>query len=177
VIHRTSSSTDIGDLQSDSGAACTCVVTEYCYHDTDDFTVNIETFSQDELRKQLADMVHYYRHYYLHSADMPKEERRDSEKQAHLARDYFSAMFRGRFDPSLLQSGESEDQMVETLLAWTQEFGPANMNRSETANSAGECTARLTYLTSEDRSAQGPAVWPYIKKIRSAYAEMPGLDT
>lgn len=177
-MHRTTSSTDIDDLQGASGAACTCVVTEYCYHETDDFIMNIETFGQDELRKQLADMVHDYRHYYLHSADMSEEkERRESKKQADLARAYFSAMFRGWFDPSLLQSGEPEDQMVETLLAWTQEFGPTNMNRSETANSAGECTARLTHLTSEDGSAQGPAVWPYIKKIRSAYAEMPRLDT
>ncbi|KAK3937803.1 nuclear GTPase SLIP-GC [Diplogelasinospora grovesii] len=151
---------------SDSGAACTCVVTEYLYHDTDGFTVNIETFSQDELKKQFADMVHDYRHNRLHSADMElAEERRNWEKQADLACDYFSAMFRGRFNTSLLRSDKPEDQMVETLLAWAQEFGPANIKRSETTNSIGECTALLSHLTSEEGSAQGPAVWPYIKKI------------
>ncbi|KAK4232771.1 hypothetical protein C8A03DRAFT_39597, partial [Achaetomium macrosporum] len=41
-----------------NGAACTCVVTEYWYHDRDGFVVEVEPFSQSEIREQLTEMVH-----------------------------------------------------------------------------------------------------------------------
>lgn len=160
-------------LQSGGGSACTCAATEYRYHDADDFTVSVETFGEDELAEQFTQMVRDYRHHHhLRAAAMESnEERTQWEEQARWAHDTFSAMFRGRFSSSMLESDWPENSMVETLLAWARELGPANNNWSETKASLSECAALLADFTSERSSDQRPAVWPYIKKIRFAGQE------
>ncbi|KAK0742907.1 hypothetical protein B0T18DRAFT_489791 [Schizothecium vesticola] len=148
---------------SNIGAACTCVVTEYRYHEADDFAINVEEFSNDELRRQFTEMVGNYRHHHFHSAEFEtNEERRDWEDLAKLARDTFSVMFRGRFTTALLTS-EQQKEVVETLLSWARERNP--VARQSIAPTAEECSATLMRLTSEEASPQGPAAWPYIKKI------------
>ncbi|KXX76645.1 Nuclear GTPase SLIP-GC [Madurella mycetomatis] len=151
---------------SSGGVACTCVATEYLYHDADNFIVNVETFGEDELAEQFTQMVHDYRHHHLRAAvTESNEERSHWEELAQRAHDTFSAMFRGRFSSSMLESDWPEHSMVETLLAWAHELGPANNSWSETKASLPECAALLADLTSERGSNQRPAVWPYIKKI------------
>jgi len=151
-------------MQSNIGAACTCVVTEYRYHEADDFAINVEEFSNDELRHQFTEMVGNYRHHHFHSAEIEMDgDRRHWEDLAKLARDTFSVMFRGRFSTALLTS-EQQNEVVETLLSWARERNP--VATQSIAHTAEECSARLMRLTSEEASPQGPAAWPYIKKIR-----------
>ena len=152
-------------VQSNSGEACTCVVAEYRYHDADDFVVKIQAFSDRELRGQFQEMVRNFREHRNNSEQMDRDERRRSEELSNLARDTLSVMFPGRYSPALLMTG-NEDAVVNTLLGWAQQRGAFARNRSETRQSREECSDLLVRLTSEGVAADGPAVWPYIKKIR-----------
>ena len=154
--------------QSNSGAACTCVVTEYRYYEADNFTINVEEFSNDELRHQFTEMVGNYHHHHFQSAQIENDEdRRHWEDLAKLAHDTFGAMFRGRFNTELLTSRQ-QNEVVETLLGWARERNPV-AGRS-IVNTPEDCSMRLMHLTSEEASPQGPAAWPYIKKIRYVLA-------
>jgi hypothetical protein len=138
-------------------------VTEYRYHQADGFSINVEEFSNDELRHQFTEMVGNYRHHHFHSAEIEHWDRQHWADLAKLARDTFSVMFRGRFQTAMLTS-DQQNEVVETLLSWARERNAAT--RQSNANTAEECATRLMCLTSEEASPQGPAAWPYIKKIR-----------
>jgi hypothetical protein len=161
-------------LQSNSGAACTCVVTEYLYHDRDDFIVEVELFSQSELREQLTEMVHAYcQHHYRRSAGSEDEDVRHWEECAAVAQDSLEAMFQDRFTPALFRPGWSEDTILETLVGWAQELRPVNINRREVRTSFEDCSALVMKLTANARSSRGPPVWRYIKKIKFVVLKSP----
>lgn len=103
---------------------------------------------------------------------MERDERRRSQELSHLASDTLGAMFPDRYSPAILISG-NEDAIVDTLLGWAQERGVFARSRSETRNSRNECSDLLIRLTSEGAAADGPAVWPYIKKIRQVRSGSP----
>ncbi|KAK4182680.1 nuclear GTPase SLIP-GC 3 [Podospora australis] len=149
---------------SNSGAACTCVATEYRYHEDDRFMIKVEEFSTVELREQFTEMVQNYRHSgHTDSAVLERDENtRDGARPAQLASDTLGAMFRGRLNHELLMSGP-EDQVVETLPGWTRERDSAAGERI--AATHDECSEELMWLPSEEVSPRGPALWPYIKKI------------
>ena len=139
-------------------------MTEYRYHEANGFAISVEEFSDDELKHQFTDMVGNYRHHHFHSEEIEQWDRQHWADLAKLARDTFSVMFRGRFNTAMLTADEQQNQVVETLLSWARERNP--VTRQSTTNTAEECAARLMRLTSEEASPQGPAAWPYIKKIR-----------
>jgi hypothetical protein len=141
-------------------------VTQYQYHDRDDFAVEVELLNESELRGLLSELVHDYYHYHQHSAEMESDDVNHWEKQAKAAEDTFQAMFRGRFAPVVFQSGQSEEVILETMLDWTRECSPVNINAHEVVASLEDCAALLKRLTTEESSPRGPAFWPYIKKIR-----------
>ncbi|KAK4249146.1 hypothetical protein C7999DRAFT_39705 [Corynascus novoguineensis] len=152
---------------SNSGAACTCVVTEYRHHDSADFVVDVVVFTEDELQDQFRNMVHAYRYNYFHSADMEsQEERLHWADQAKLASDTFKAMFGDRFTADLLCSVNSETRIVRTLLRWAVDSSPIrDIDKHAVKNSLEDCSELLMKLTSDHGAAHGPAHWPYIKNI------------
>ena len=44
-----------------NGEACTCVVTEYYYHDQDDFNISVEYFPVNNLERQFEELLQAYR--------------------------------------------------------------------------------------------------------------------
>ncbi|KAG7286746.1 hypothetical protein NEMBOFW57_009060 [Staphylotrichum longicolle] len=79
---------------SNGGTACTCVVTEYRYHDRPNFAIDVVLFTEADLKEQLRKMLDAYRHNHFHSATMESEnERKHWADQAKLAKDTFKAMF------------------------------------------------------------------------------------
>ncbi len=154
--------------QSNGGAACTCVVTEYRHHDRADFAIDVVLFTEDELKEQLHRMVHAYRHHHLNAAEMESEEdRKHWAAQAKLACDTLTAMFADRFTTTLLRNNETRS-VVETLMKWVMDLRPIHdIDRHSVAESLEDCSELLMRLTSDRGAAQaGPAAWPYIKKIR-----------
>jgi hypothetical protein len=151
---------------SGSGEACTCVVTEYHYHDKDTLDIVIESFTQEELHDQLQKLLRSYRHFHHTADEIDADDREDLKAQANLARDTFRAMFRGQMqDESMLLSGE-EAKVLTTLCGWVKEamqrHGPARYNNLITQ----ECSDKLMELSSEPASKEQPANWPFIKNIK-----------
>ena len=154
-------------LQTSDGAACTCVVTEYRYHAAQNFSIGVQPFTAEELKAQFTEMVSSYRHNYFDSPDMETaEERRYWEDRSKVALDTLRAMFRGRITEEVLRSqGQSEQQIVATLLDWARELGPGTDAATHVADSPEACAEMLARLTSERVTSGGAAEWPYIQKI------------
>lgn len=141
------------------------MVTEYRYHSAEHFAIEVELFTEDDLRDQFTEMVHDYRHHLLHSDEMDtRDERVHWEDRANLARDTFQTMFRGRFTVAFLESVEPEERMVQALLAWARELRPSNLQQSRISDTSAACSTALMSLTSDTNQSR-PAAWPYIRKI------------
>ncbi|WDK22112.1 hypothetical protein CGRA01v4_13402 [Colletotrichum graminicola] len=153
-------------LLSNSGAACTCVVTEYHHHAPDDFVVEVERFDRDELTNQVDELLKSYRRFHLHAREMSKDDGvEEAEQQAKVALDTFRAMFRGRLGDEAFLAGDREENVLSTLRSWLNETYPQDDGRYTMAE-AQACSSLLMRLTSETAGVREPAVWPYIKTIK-----------
>lgn len=120
----------------------------------------------DEITEQMTDLLQSYRHYHLHHMEIDGEETRDLKEKADIARDTFRAMFRGRLESEQFLSDEAEDSVLESLRSWALNLSPV-MSGREVRGTLTECSALLMRLTSEQNSLQEPAIWPYVRKIKS----------
>ncbi|KAK4161389.1 hypothetical protein QBC43DRAFT_323938 [Cladorrhinum sp. PSN259] len=156
---------------SSGGSACTCVATEYRFHDSQTFTIQVTPFTEDELRTQLSGLVQSYQYWeaYQHSPELGGADRKLAEEQYKLASDTFQAMFRGRVrmaNPKAFITSHSENIVLETMMLWTRQLGPRAVRDEEHIfDNAEACSSMLSSLNSEDRSIEEPSSWPYIKKI------------
>ncbi|KAJ4171103.1 hypothetical protein NW754_007247 [Fusarium falciforme] len=152
---------------SNSGEACTCVVTEFHYHNRDTLDIEVNLFTMDELREQLTGMLQSYRHYHLHSDEMEDAaERRDTEDSANLARDTFRAMFRGRLTDEAFLINRPEQEVLETLFQWAARGRPSVFITKQSGLSQDACSKALMELASEPPSRNQPAQWPYIRSTK-----------
>ncbi|KAM7200854.1 hypothetical protein V8F20_005096 [Naviculisporaceae sp. PSN 640] len=168
---------------SNSGAACTCVVTEYHYHNSPGFRVQVDFFTDDELERQITDLVHAYRRQHLGPLTKDPGEQKDISDRAQVAKDTFDAMFRtciryaaGRF---VLES-EHEEVIVSTMLRWAGDIvgNLDEMADGVTVESLERCSKLLAQLrlTSERHDPRGlngntsqhneRFLWPFVKKIK-----------
>jgi hypothetical protein len=120
----------------------------------------------NEITEQITELLKSYRHYHLHDEDMDHDEKKYFEERAKIAQDTFRAMFRGRLDSEQFLTAEPEDSVLGTLRSWTQDMGPSAIGGREVRFTLADCSALLMRLTSEQASAQDPAVWPYVRKIK-----------
>ncbi|KAF4998211.1 hypothetical protein FGRMN_3260 [Fusarium graminum] len=148
---------------SNNGEACTCVVTEYHYHDRETLDLHVNLFSVEELRDQLAKLLQAYR-IELHEAETPGE-RQEMEDNAKVARDTFRAMFRGRLNEAFLVQN-SYDEVLSQLTQWASEAMPSPLNTRYIGLSPQACSDTLMGLSSEPASRESPAIWPYIRSLR-----------
>jgi len=88
------------------------------------------------------------------------------EEKAARAWHSFQAMFQNRFTPNLIQSGRSEEDILETLISWSQEMGPTDIQKRHEKREAKECSNLVMRLTSNAPKSSGATNWRYIKKIR-----------
>ncbi|GKT44287.1 uncharacterized protein ColSpa_04468 [Colletotrichum spaethianum] len=148
------------------GAACTCVVTEYHHHAGRDFFIDVDLFSMDELMEQATELLQSYRRFHLHAGEMTREDGvEEAKEQANVARDTFLAMFRGRLGDGDFLTEKTEKDVLSTMRSWLEQTYPKVGGR-HAKGELQECSRLLMSLTSETAGAHGPAVWPYIKKIR-----------
>ncbi|KAH8648902.1 hypothetical protein BGZ60DRAFT_422535 [Tricladium varicosporioides] len=158
---------------SSSGSACTCVATEYHYHNTNEFAIEVQWFSMDEITAQLTELLQSYRRYHL-----DPEGSIDFKDQAGVAQDTIQEMFRGHFENELFLTQLPEKTVLETLRLWAREIVPPSADHREIHTSLEDCGNRLQQLTAEKYSTQGPAKWPYISKVKvflNAYILSNGL--
>ncbi|KAK3381146.1 hypothetical protein B0H63DRAFT_474992 [Podospora didyma] len=152
---------------SNGGAACTCVATEYRYHAQDDFVIEVQHFTKEDLENQITEHLHAYRLFNLHGHELERDEMPKWELRATVARDAFNTMFgNGGFGDDILLRWPEGDVII-AMLDRAGEIQPHGTKRRETTASLGETSDRLMHLNSETGSSsfRQPAVWPFIKKI------------
>ncbi|KAM0549840.1 hypothetical protein ACHAPJ_009282 [Fusarium lateritium] len=151
---------------SNNGEACTCVVTEYHYHNRDTFDIQVILFTMAELRSQLTKLLQAYRNFELHQDEAEDAaERRDMEANAKVAKDTFQVMFRGRLNDEASLINDPFDEVIDRLAQWASEAAPSPLSTRYTGVSAQVCSDTLMKLSSEPPSRNSPAIWPYIRSI------------
>ncbi|KAK4220911.1 hypothetical protein QBC38DRAFT_493173 [Podospora fimiseda] len=151
---------------SSGGSACTSVATEYRFHDSETFTVEVTTFTEDEIRTRLSDLIAAYQLYETHKDNFDSDEEAEpAEEQFHLATDTFNAMFKGQMHDTEFITTDAEDEVLDTMMGWAREVAQCVGNQRHTFTDAEECSSLLTKLNSATGDADQPAPWPYMKKI------------
>ncbi|KAF5628695.1 hypothetical protein F25303_10328 [Fusarium sp. NRRL 25303] len=150
---------------SNNGEACTCVVTEYRYHNLDTLDIGVNLFSMEELGDQLGRLLQVYRTFELHQDEITDAaERQDMEANAKVAKDTFRAMFRGRLTDEAFLIRETYENVLKRLTSWVSDARPPL--RTWTGLSPQACSDVLMELSSEPASRDSPATWPYIRSIK-----------
>ncbi|KAH6887646.1 hypothetical protein B0T10DRAFT_490140 [Thelonectria olida] len=144
---------------SNSGEACTCVVTEYHHHELNTFEIEVELFSMEDISEQLSTMLVSYRQFHLHGED-------EWEESANQARDTFFSMFRGRLDDDDFLLEASPTEVLTRLESWAADARPSEISSRQSYDTLESCSARLMELSSEPRLKNSPAKWPFIRKVR-----------
>ncbi|KAI1423392.1 hypothetical protein F5Y12DRAFT_757515 [Xylaria sp. FL1777] len=158
---------DCRDLarSSNGGGACTCVVTEFHFHEDEKFAIIVEKFSKAELMPQLEGLLQDYRHFHLNRDSFSsQEEVVDLEKRADIARDTFQAMFPGTFVDKRTFIQETKSQSLLTLESWVDGFDDSLIQDRHSGLGHDECSSLLMQLSSDTSSEKAP-LWPWIKKI------------
>ncbi|KAI0183617.1 hypothetical protein EV127DRAFT_352330 [Xylaria flabelliformis] len=150
---------------SNSGAACTCVVTEFHFHDDEEFAITVERFSEAELLPQLENLLRDYRHFHLNGDSLEAHELADFEKRAKLANDTFHALFRGNFIEGNTFIEDTEIQASSMLKSWVQGFDQSIIQSEYSGLNLIQCSALLMELTS-DTTSDTATIWPWVKKIK-----------
>ncbi|KAF6518691.1 hypothetical protein HZS61_017065 [Fusarium oxysporum f. sp. conglutinans] len=163
---------------SNNGEACTCVVTEYHYHNRDTLDIRVNLFSIEELQDQLGRLLQVYRTFELHRDEITDAaERQDMEANAKVAKDTFQAMFRGRLTDEACLIRESYGDVLDRLTRWASDARPSPLRTYHTGLSPQACSNTLMELSSEPASRDSPATWPYIRSINRGLilVDLPGL--
>ncbi|KAF5678788.1 hypothetical protein FCIRC_6403 [Fusarium circinatum] len=163
---------------SNNGEACTCVVTEYHYHNHDTLDIRVNLFSMEELQDQLGRLLQVYRTFELHQDEITDAaERQDMEANAKVANDTFQAMFRGRLTDGAFLIREPYDDVLDRLTSWATSARPPPSMTLHTGLSPQACSNKLMELSSEPATRDSPATWPYIRSINRGLilVDLPGL--
>ncbi|ETS82271.1 hypothetical protein PFICI_07273 [Pestalotiopsis fici W106-1] len=172
---------------SNSGSACTCIATEYHYHDSNAFAIEMELFGQDALDDMLKEFLHSFRQFELHGDDMVGEEREDCSERSKVAWSTLQAMFTDRLgNSSRVLTAGAEEAILETLRIWSRDSGTDDLSDRVVFDTLEECSAYLARLTSDSSLPHERAIWPYVKKLRVysnahvlskglIFADLPGL--
>ncbi|RYC53741.1 hypothetical protein CHU98_g12467 [Xylaria longipes] len=172
---------DYRDLarSSNSGGACTCVVTEFHHHEDEEFAIAVERFSESELMPQLKDLLRDYRHFHLNRGSLESHELADFEKRAKLASDTFQALFRGLFVGGNTLIEGTESKALLTLKSWVRDFDQSMIQQERFGLNLNECSALLMELTSDAPSCTA-TIWPvylnaHILSKGLILVDLPGL--
>lgn len=153
--------------QSNNGKACTCVPTEFHFHELSTFHIEAELLDENELLEQLVQLLQSYRHFHLNSSDMDDEtQRSEFEKRAQLADDTFNSMFPGRVPSQRFLLRETEEgarRQFQVLIQDMRPF-PASMNRFELCQEA--CATELRLLSSFVADSDDRSAWAFIRRIK-----------
>ncbi|EXF77774.1 hypothetical protein CFIO01_03095, partial [Colletotrichum fioriniae PJ7] len=160
---------DQKDLARTVGYGRPYVEPQLLVNDGDDFAIEVELFSQDDLMEQVKELLQSYRRFHLNTGDLRRNDEAaaavDIEEQANVARDTFRSMFRGQLASEDFLINEEEPTVLRTFRSWLQRMDLSLEGRHEKA-SRDSCSAFLMHVTSESVDTRTPAVWPFVRKIK-----------
>lgn len=145
--------------------------TEYLYHGSDDYVIESEYFTIEDLKKQYEELLGAYQQNKNLPPGTSYEDAESLRRKAQLAEDTFKASFgrrpRGLHNILTLQL----DVAVEKMLEWALEVLPRSHRTRETFDDIARCCSRIQELTSEIATVPGERIdqncpWPFVRKIR-----------
>lgn len=155
-------------------------MTEYHFHERDDFVVHVDFFSRDQLKQQFEELLRARRDFEALGSHGRGErgdgqsdsDRRQLEKKATLALEMFRAGFGNRLQemPRILSTAPF-DRAIATMMDWATELLPTHAQQMS-FGTIEECSTWLRDVSSEsasDHPASHPnarRTWPFIHKIR-----------
>ena len=149
-------------------------MTEYHYHNSPAYTIEVVYFTKDRLLEQFKEYLQAYRRFHLHPVE-DASEKKDLEEASSVAWHAIKAAFRNQ--PLLTEAymlQQDEQTLLDNISSWTdqsapqgyyQAGGPPNMRRESVANER-TCSELLMQLTSEPPDASAVASWPYIERVK-----------
>jgi hypothetical protein len=168
------------------------------FHDREDFTIQVDYFTSQELKRQLEELLRAYRDFQLlpkaaKSTDEDEESEslgKALERKADLATQTFRAIFREKLEknPNVLSS-MAFDRAIGLMVDWTSQLLPRTQGQ-QSFSTIEQCSSRLRELTSNADETSTNDIsqirWPFIRKLRvylNAYilskgliiADLPGL--
>lgn len=153
--------------QSNNGAACTCVATEFHFHELSTFHIEVELLDENELLEQLVQLLHSYRYFHLNQSYMDDEtERTEVEERAQLAEDTFNSMFPGRVPSQRFLLKEAEDEARRQFQALVQDMRPSSASMNKFGMSQETCADELRVLSSFVADSDDRSAWPFIRRIK-----------
>ncbi|KAK8112584.1 hypothetical protein PG984_013110 [Apiospora sp. TS-2023a] len=152
---------------SDAGAACVRVATEYHYHDRTYFIVESHQYTEEEMSKQLVQLLQVYRNFHLNELTIDKEERDHHKEMAEGAKHTLEAMFRGQFSKGPPFTKMTEGEGLAVLYGWLSDILPCfgEVERT-TFPDLRSCSKALARLTADHFQGEGYGLWPFMKKIK-----------
>lgn len=151
------------------------MVTEYHYHEEDDFVLETQYFTLADIENQFTQLLDEYRRFHLHkdelkSAETPESDFKGAEKRARIAQKTFDTVFRGTDHfPQQHRLLPSSEDAKKALLNGIRNLYPTNEPGTNVARERFEkrkqCSQRILELTSEKISPTQPARWPLIQKV------------
>ncbi|GJN83256.1 hypothetical protein PLIIFM63780_006804 [Purpureocillium lilacinum] len=151
--HLINSLLDFKDLAKtgSSGGACTNVITEYHFHDSHDFTVQVELFEPDELANNLVDPLRSYRAYHLKQAEMTSEDTPRFKIRAEEAENMFAYMFGERLGDKTFLLQDSEERVLRIFKGWAAGIIQEETKPPTSGLTLEKCSDLLMKLSSGQR--------------------------
>lgn len=152
-------------------------MTEYHFHDRNDYSIEVDYFSLEELQTQFEQLLSSLREYESTTASvlasMAAEDRENLKRKADLATSTFRASFRERLDnnPALLDVA-AFDAAINTMMTWVSQIlpqlgmGESGILSRESFDDINQCSNRLKSLTSETEERDQACLWPFIRKLK-----------
>lgn len=104
------------------------MVTEYYYHRDNDFVVEVEALTADELDSQCVALLRNYGMFHLQETQIEtEEERRELKERARVALDTFHMMFGLQISDQEFLLQESEDEVSRELIERGRELRPSDI--------------------------------------------------
>ena len=161
---------DLKKLAFDTGTStCKRVITEYIYHDRQDYEIHVDAFPEDEVQSQVVRWIRAYRLYHLHKSEMDSKDDRYPEEQATEAAHNLRAMFRGQMGAMNFILDQAEHKIVATMMGWWRTIVDMKefLNGKYVITTLEELSSTVKRLSFKYPQYAGPAQWLYIKRIRS----------
>jgi len=155
--------------QGDQGYAVTPFVTEYRHRSKqqkDPFTIEVEYLSDDEIRKELSELVLSYRQPFVPAMqDMSSKEFLKIEEESNVASYTLKRMFGERVETTEeFLKGGTTDSIINSLKNLARSFarpeGGVNGKWKSTAQTAQDCHQQIDIFMEEK-------FWPLMKIVRS----------
>ena len=149
-------------------------MTEYHYHNSSAYTIEVVYFQKDRLLEQFKEFLQAYRRFHLHPAE-DAAEKTDLEEASSVAWHTFKAAFKNQpllSEDYLLQT--DEQKLLDNISSWTDQSAPQGYHqnvdlpniRRESIDDVAACLKLLKDLTSEPPDANAAANWPYIERVK-----------